>query len=57
MTLRSLLRDIILIAIGINITCVAVGYMLGNEKLIATAFISLTSLIVAIAIKAYDIFD
>ena len=57
MTLRSFLRDIILIAIGINITCVGVGYMLGNEKLMATAFISLASLIVALAIRAYDIFE
>jgi len=57
MTLRSLIRDIILIAIGINMTCVAVGFMLGNNKLVATAFISLASLIVALAIKAYDAFD
>jgi len=57
MTLSSFLRDIILVAIGINISLMAVGYMLGGEKLFATAAVSLASLIIAIAIKAYDIFD
>ena len=57
MTLSSLLRDIILVAIGINISLMAVGFMLGNNSLLATSALSLASLLVAIALKAYDIFD
>ena len=57
MNLSLLLRDVILIAVGINISLLAFSYMLGNKSLLATSAISLASLLVALAIKAYDILD
>ena len=57
MTLSSFLRDTILVAIGINVSLMIVGYMLGDQKLFATASVSLASLLIALAIKAYDVFD
>ena len=57
MHLSLILRDIILVAIGINICLVVFGYLLGDQKLLATALVSLASLLIAIAIKAYDLFE
>ena len=57
MDLNSLIRDAVLIAIGINISMVYFSFLLGNNVLLATSGVSLAVLIIAIAVKAYDLFD
>tara|TARA_R100000152_G_C6718555_1_gene144913 strand:+ start:74 stop:286 length:213 start_codon:yes stop_codon:yes gene_type:complete len=56
MNLNLLLRDIILIAIGLNIAMMYFSFLLGDMSLLATAGVSLSVLLIAMAIKAYDLF-
>ena len=57
MHLSLILRDIILVAIGINVALSVFGYLLNDQKLLATSLVSLASLLIAIALKAYDLFE
>ena len=56
MNLNLLLRDIILVAIGLNIAMMYFSFLLGDMTLLATAGVSLSILLIAMAIKAYDLF-
>ena len=57
MHLSLILRDIILVAIGINVALAVFGYLLNDQKLLVMALVSLASLLIAIALKAYDLFE
>ncbi len=57
MDLNMLIRDAVLIAIGLNIAMLYFSFLLGDMSLFAIAGVSLFALLVSMAIKAYDIFD
>lgn len=51
------IRDIILVAIGINASLVYFAVILEDNSMMALSAVSLASLIIAMAIKAYDVLD
>jgi hypothetical protein len=57
MYLNSLIRDMVLIAIGLNIAMLYFSFLLGNMSLLATSGVSLAALLIAMALKAYDLFE
>ena len=57
MDLNSLLRDVVLVAIGMNIVMLYFSFLLGDMSLLAMSGVSLAALLIAMALKAYDLFD
>jgi hypothetical protein len=57
MDLNSLLRDVVLVAIGLNIAMLYFSFLLDDMSLLAMAGVSLSALLIAMALKAYDLFE
>ena len=57
MNINLLIRDVVLIAIGINVAMIYFSFLLDNKTLLATAGVSLAALLIALALKAYDLFE